>query len=501
MKVTMPETAPARPGPGAASAKRFARLSAGAAIAVLATLMLSQTAAAQPGQFGQDRGSYAAPQNQQYGSSGNQSENVPQVIPEVQQDSRRQSSGLQVPQRIVALVNDEPISAYDVMQRLRLTIASIGGIDSQQQLSRLQEQVVRNMVDEKLKLQEAREFDVEISDQDLQRAFAEQARNFNQTPQQFENYLNRLGVDKETFLQQMRTEIAWGELVNGRLRRMAKVAQEEVEQELARIKSNAGEPEYRLSEIYLLVSNPGQSDRVAQRAKRIRKQLRDGANFEGYAQQFSQSSTAASGGDMGWVTADQLTPELAKAVRALEPGGISKPLRTAGGYHILKLKDRRRVLGTDPLDAKLQVKQIFMPNENLDGNDGQTAFMDRYKQMRPAMNSCSDIDNYATKLGAPTTSDLGTVRLREMPKELRPKLKGLELGKPTSPTRMEDGYRIFFVCKRNLPKADMPTFDEVIQRLERQKLAMMARRYLRDLRRNAVVDYRTTEASAQQVQQ
>jgi len=428
--------------------------------------------------------------------SGN--EDVPNVIPEMEQAPERRSTGLEVPQRIVALVNDEPVSAYDVVQRLRLTVASIGGVESQQQLARLQEQVVRNMVDEKLKLQEAREFEVEIGEQDLERAFARQAENFNQSPQQFENYLARLGVDKTTFLEQMRTEIAWGELVNGRLGRMANVAQEEVEQELARIKANAGEPEYRLFEIYMLISNPSRADEVAQQAKRVSSQLHEGANFEGYARQFSQSSTAASGGDMGWVTTDQLTPNLAEVVRNMEPGDISKPLRTPGGFHILKLEDRRRVLGADPLDAQLEVKQVFMPNDRLGSEEEQVGFVDRFEQMRPAMTSCGDIDDYAAKLNAPVTSDLGTVRLREMPEDLRPMLKETEVGHPTKPTRMQDGYRIFFVCDRTMPKVEMPTFNEVIDRLERQKLAMMARRYLRDLRRNAVVDYRTAEASVTQ---
>lgn len=215
-----------------------------------------------------------------------------------QGQSSAPESNLVIPQRIVALVNDEPISAYDVVQRLRLTIASIGGIEDEEQLARLQEQVVRNMVDDKLKLQEAAEFELFITDDDAQSAFVRQAQSFNQSPQQFEDYLTRLGITKQAYLEQMKAEIAWGELVNGRLGRMANVAQEEVEQEIARIESNAGQPQYNVSEIYLLIDNPSREDDVRQTAMRISEQIRNGANFAGFAQQFSQSSTAASGGDM-----------------------------------------------------------------------------------------------------------------------------------------------------------------------------------------------------------
>jgi len=418
------------------------------------------------------------------------------TVPQAQPKSAEQSN-LRVPQRIVALVNDEPVSAYDVVQRLRLTVASIGGVESQEQLARLQEQVLRNIVDDKLKLQEARQFELVIGPQDLESAFSQQASNFNQSPQQFEDYLASLGVDKNTFLQQMEAEIAWGELVNGRLGQMANVAQEEVEQELTRIEANAGQPEYRLSEIYLLVSNPSRAIQVRRTAERLVGQLREGGNFPAYAQQFSQSSSAASGGTLGWVTGDQLDPVLAKAAAALEVGDISDPIRTPGGYHVLMLEDRRRVLGADPLDMQLDVRQIYMPMDNLPSREERVAFVERFQAMRPEMTSCGELDSYASRLNAAGASRVGSVRLRELPRELRPIIRDLEIGHPAQPAQMQDGFRIFFVCDRMMPEVEMPTFEDVIDRLERQKLAMMARRYLRDLRRNAVVDYRTTSAAAQ----
>ncbi|GAK33785.1 chaperone SurA [Iodidimonas nitroreducens] len=407
-----------------------------------------------------------------------------------QGQSSAPESNLVIPQRIVALVNDEPISAYDVVQRLRLTIASIGGIEDEEQLARLQEQVVRNMVDDKLKLQEAAEFELFITDDDAQSAFVRQAQSFNQSPQQFEDYLTRLGITKQAYLEQMKAEIAWGELVNGRLGRMANVAQEEVEQEIARIESNAGQPQYNVSEIYLLIDNPSREDDVRQTAMRISEQIRNGANFAGFAQQFSQSSTAASGGDMGWVTPDQLNPALANALTSIPVGDISEPIRHAGGYYILQLKDRRRVLEADPLDMQLDIRQIFLPITPQSTEAEQIAFFDRFDGMKSTMTSCDSIGDYAQELGIEPSPPLGRLRLRDLPGGLRTVLEDLEMGVPSQPVRMEDGFRIFFVCDRSKPEVPLPQFDEIIDQLERQKLAIMARRYLRDLRRNAIVDYR-----------
>lgn len=402
----------------------------------------------------------------------------------------QEGSNLAVPQRIVALVNDEPISAYDVVQRLRLTIASIGGVEDEEQLTRLQEQVVRNMVDDKLKLQEAANFELVISNEEADQAFARQAQSFNQSPAQFEAYLTQLGITKQAYLDQMKPEIAWGELVNGRLGRFANISQEEVEQELARIEASAGQPQYQLSEIYLLVDNPSREGEIEATAERIVAQLRNGGNFAGFAQQFSQSSTSASGGDMGWLSPDQMDQRLAEAVANLPVEGVSNPIRLGGGFYILRLNDRRRVLEADPLDAELEVRQLFMPVTAETTEQAQIDFFDRLDGLRPTISSCNSIDDFSKALAISNAGSIGKIRLRDLPGGLRTILETLEIGIPSRPVRMEDGFRVFFVCDRTLPEIAKPRFDDVIDQLERQKLATMARRYLRDLRRDAIVDYR-----------
>lgn len=396
----------------------------------------------------------------------------------------------EVPQRIVVLVNDEPISAYDVVQRLRLTIASIGGIEDQQQLARLQEQVVRNMVDDKLKLQEAAEFDVVISDEMANQAFAQQAQSFNQTPEQFELYLARLGISRDAYIDQMKPEIAWGELVNGRLGRFAVVAQDEVEQEIARIEASAGQPQYRVSEIYLLVDNPRREDEVEATADRIVSQIRGGADFAGFAQQFSQSATAAAGGDIGWVTPDQLAPALAETLGGLPIDAVSDPVRLGGGYYVLQLRDRRRVLEADTLDMEVLLHAVFQPVTPATSEAEQIAYLDRVDAAREEIAGCDAIDRFQAQAGADSHVRLGRLSLRDLPQSLRTILEPLEIGEPSGPVRMEDGFRVFFVCGRDAPEVAMPQFEEIADQLERQKLAMMARRYLRDLRRDAIVDYR-----------
>lgn len=408
-------------------------------------------------------------------------------------------SNLRVPQRIVALVNDEPISAYDVLQRLRLTIAQVGGIENQEELARLEEQVIRNMVDDKLKIQEARQFEVEITDADANGAFARQADGMGMSPQQFETQLAQMGVSKAVFLEQIKAEIAWSSLVNGRFGNSAQPSSEEITQEIDQLKSNAGKPQYLLSEIFLLVSDAAQENAVQRNAERIVQQVRQGdANFSAFAQQFSQSSTAAAGGSMGWVTADQLNPVLSDALTGLQLDQMTDPVRAGGGYYILQLNDRRRVLEADPLDAEMNLRAIlFELDEKIDEKRVER-FIDGVEALQARDDtSCDNLDRYANELGANPPARLGQLSLRDLGRQMHPILRDLRIGEPSRPVTMPDGLRVFFVCDRDKPEVDVPTYDDIAERLESQHLAMIARRYLRDLRRNAIIDYRDTQQSAQ----
>src|SRR4029077_18082839 len=97
---------------------------------------------------------------------------------------------------------------------------------------------------------------------------------------------------------------------------------------LKRVKEHAGEAQSHIAEIFLALDKPEQDQEVRGLAEKLIEQMKQGARFSAVAQQFSQSATAAVGGDMGWLRPDQLPPELAAAVGPLKPGELSAPVRT-----------------------------------------------------------------------------------------------------------------------------------------------------------------------------
>ncbi len=389
---------------------------------------------------------------------------------------------------IEVLVNDEPISSFDINQRLRLVIAISGGVSTQEEFLQVREQVIRSMVDERLQLQEAAEFELVIEDAQLEQFFARRAQGSGQEPEQFAQALTQIGSSKITMKRQMEAEIAWSQLVQGRLGATVSVSDEEVEAFIQRIYDNRGKFEYRLTEIVLLSETQQQSASVEANAKQLVEQIRGGAAFDQIAQQLSASSTAAVGGDLGWVIVNDLDPLYSKAVQEGSVGNTLDPIRTPGGFLILAVADRRRVLTVDPLDTQLVLNQLHLPTADI--ATGLDKYLAVVNPLKNTTTSCDTITTIAAAAGVTGRTEIAPLRLRDLTNNFRAEVENLEVGHATGVMDSEDGKRVLIVCDHQAPVVQEPDFDAVYNQLEQQRLSMMARRYLRDIRRDAIVDYR-----------
>ncbi|GHF27644.1 chaperone SurA [Kordiimonas sediminis] len=391
---------------------------------------------------------------------------------------------------VEVLVNDEPITSFDINQRLRLVVAISGGIRSEEEFLKVREQVIRSMIDERLQLQEAAELEFSISDSEVEGFFVRRAQGVGQTPEQFEAALQQIGSSKETLSMQMKAEFAWSQIVQGRMGSFVSVSDEEVEAQIQRIRDNKGKFEYRLAEIVLQVSNPDQEASVAATAEQLVSQVRAGSSFPEIAQQLSASPTAAVGGDLGWITADEMAEEHAAIIENLDVGQVSDAIRTPGGYLILALRDRRRILTADPLDTRLSLRQVYLTSEQLLEDGRKEKYESYVNALDPSSTNCGQVQRYATEAGADENTEIGIIRLRDFNAELRAYVTDLPIGQPSEIVKLEDGWRTFFVCQREEAQIQEPDFDAIYSQIEQQRLSMMGRRYLRDLRRDAIIDYR-----------
>jgi peptidyl-prolyl cis-trans isomerase SurA len=258
--------------------------------------------------------------------------------------------------KATAIVNGDIITGTDVDQRMALVlIANSAANITPEEMQRLREQVLRNLVDETLQIQAAKAQDIKVEPREIENYYQQYLKNMKQTPQQFEAYLRQSGSSPASLKRQIHGEIAWSRLQRRNID--VNVAEEEVRSVLERLKASKGTQEFRIAEIFLS-STPETAPEARANAQRIVQQLRQGASFVAYARQFSEASTAAVGGDLGWVRAEQLPDPLAQAAQAMPVGSVSEPIAIPGGFSIMAVQDTRQILTADPRDAVLSLKQI-----------------------------------------------------------------------------------------------------------------------------------------------
>jgi peptidyl-prolyl cis-trans isomerase SurA len=391
--------------------------------------------------------------------------------------------------RIAAVVNDEVISVEDMVSRIKMVELSTNLPDSPEMQKRLAPQVLRSMVDEKLQMQEAKKQHITATDEELRKAIAGIETQNNMKPGQLNPFLQEHGINRSTLLDQVTASIVWAKLVRRLAAETDPVSDNEIDDAYKHFEANKDAPQIRVAEIFLAVDNPQKDADVLQLAQRLSDQMRKGTRFSAVAQQFSQSATAAVGGDLGWVRPDQLPPELGKAVVNMRPGELSSPIRTSAGYYLLLVLDRHNGISAEAQDTILDVVQVVEPLPPQPSEAMRNAALAQLASIRDGGKTCPEL----LKLGKQRAGNLsseGKLRASQIAPALRNILMKLPIGQPSPPILQKNGIGLIMVCSRENPKIGPLTRDEVAESLMRQRLDTLARRYMEDLRRAAYVDVR-----------
>jgi peptidyl-prolyl cis-trans isomerase SurA len=253
--------------------------------------------------------------------------------------------------------------------------------------------------------------------------------------------------------------------------------------------ADKGTEEYRVGEIFLSAT-PDTQTQVAANAGKILEQLKGGASFAGYARQYSEASTAAVGGDLGWVRPEQLPEPLAAVIRQMSAGTISNPIPVPGGVSIIAVQDTRKILTADPRDAVLSLKQISIAFPKGTTREQAEPLVARFAEAAHNVGGCGGADKMAADFhGEVVTSD--QVKMRDLPTALQQLMLPMQVGQATQPFgSIDEGIRTLVICGRDEVAAGAPSYDEVFNQLNEERVNMRARRYLRDLRRDAVIEFR-----------
>lgn len=384
---------------------------------------------------------------------------------------------------IRALVNDEAITDYDLQARVKLALASANLPDTPQNRQALTTQSLRQLVDEQLQLQAARQMKITVSDADVAKGVALLEEQNRMRPGQLKEVLTKQGVPPSTLERQVRASLGWGRIVNQRFGRRATVGDGDIKAMLDKLAVNQGKPEYRLLEILL----PPDGETAA---RRLFDELMRGGNFTTLARQFSASATASTGGDMGWLLADDLEAPFNTLVPRMQPGQISAPTETPDGWRIILLAERR-LIGVSGLDkATATLHQLLVP---VGGNASKQAVATaraRAEGLAGRITGCTSAEQLAQQENLPLSGPLGTLKVADLPANLQQAVLQTGKGKPTAPVQVGQNWAVITVCDKELPAVALPSSDTVRDQLRLRKLERLAQQYLRDLRQQAFIEIR-----------
>ncbi len=400
---------------------------------------------------------------------------------------------------IIATVNDESISDFELRQRVALYLA-LNGINQQltpEQKTRIRTQILEVLESEKLQLQEAVKKKITVSPVEVDRRLNGMIQDYHFTIEQLRQNLKTAGASEEALRAQITASIAWQKAVQDEYGDQVNITPDMVSAELQRYAEGANKPHYHVLEIFLPVDNPEQNEKVKKDAEEVERQIHEGAPFPVVARQFSQHPTAATGGDMGWINDGQLAPELNAALAKMETGAISDPIRSTGGWYVIALRERQEAMGTkidqiptgptgpagtlplarllfpvNPRAPKAQLEQIVKVAEQIH---------DRYA-------GCTQLEQLQKQMNGTVYMDLGDAKLAELSPQIQEGLKNTHPGEAAPPFMDDAGIELIGRCDKRIEVKTayvMPTKQQVEDQLFQNQISTLARRYLRDLKREA----------------
>ena len=383
---------------------------------------------------------------------------------------------------IAAVVNDEPITTLDVRDRMRLIISSAGIQPDEQTLARIQEQAIRGLIEETLQLQQAREFDLQVEEAEVDESIADLAARNGATVEEITRDLTASGISMETLRRQMRAEIAWQILVSGRYRSRIRISDTAIETALEREAAAAAQEQYRLAEILVEVRpNEGGEEGAMQRMQNIFALMNEGAPFPQLAQQFSDSPSAAGGGFLGWVPVSAIDENVREVITQVPVGSITNPIRVPGGFQIMAVVDKRE----GQVVEQLGLTQVTIPSSRV--TDANRAALRSAAQQ---VSGCDNAEAVFSDIDGAIVTPLGTLGANALIPQIREALNPLEPGEATGVIEGQVGLQVFILCSREIGGPGVPTPDEIEQQLIGQQLSLLARRWLRDLRTEATIEIR-----------
>jgi peptidyl-prolyl cis-trans isomerase SurA len=393
---------------------------------------------------------------------------------------------------VAAVVNDEIISTYDLGQRMRLLIATSGVQPTEATLPQFQQEALVSLVDEHLQMQELRRVQKEqkitiiATDEEVNDDLKDMAQGNNMKPEGFLSALKSQGIGPETLYDQIRAQMSWQRWIRGRYGSRLRIGEDQIKATQAHLVAAASKPQYEVSEVFIDAARAGGMPAATQGAAQLVAQMQQGAPFAAVAKQFSSSSTAANGGDAGWIGLGEMPPEVDAVLDTLRPGQLSAPIPVKDGVYIIYLRDKRSGAG----QTLVSLKQIAIALPATATAADIEAARAKLVAVRGTIKDCDTLEATAAKTPGVVGGDLGEAEIGDLSPEFKEAARSLKVGELSQPIRTKVGLHVLAVCGKRAAGEAQLNHEQIENRLTGQQLSMIAKRYMRDLRNAATIETR-----------
>jgi peptidyl-prolyl cis-trans isomerase SurA len=407
----------------------------------------------------------------------------------------RPASQTQTVARILAIVNDEVLTQFDLDEAKRSVLQQLRSAGTPPPPDDvLERQLLERMIVERTLMQYARDNGVRVDDAQVDRAIQRVAEQNRLSMPDFRRALEREGIRYESYRQDVRRELTAARVREREIDQRTVVTDTEVDNFLATAQSMGLGDEFRLAHVLVAIPEQARADQI--QARRVRadealRQLRAGVDFAQVAAAYSDAPDALRGGDLGWRPAARLPTVFAEPVKAMKVGETSEVLRSASGFHIVRLVERRSS------DAPMVVEQtrarhiLVRVNESVSESEAK-AKIDR---LRDRLEGGADFASLA-RLNSEDPSagrggELGWINAGDTVPDFEQAMAKLEPGVLSQPVRTPFGWHLIQVIERREQDVTVErTRERARQAIRERKIDEGYQEWLRQLRDRAFVEYR-----------
>ena len=391
---------------------------------------------------------------------------------------------------IVAKVNGQPITNYDLAQRVNFLAAVTNIKLNESNRQRIETDALQMLIDEKLKLAAAQEIDPNIASRSLAMARDLIDSSFQQNDKNGFEVLRELKLDTASIQQKFVTDLAWASFIQAKFNNKLGDVDPKIDAELARMLEDATKPQIRVSELVLVPEPSRPLQDTLRLANEIVSAVTQGANFNAIAQQYSVAGSAQNGGRLGWLSTSQLPQNISDALAKIDVGAVTPPIQQDGAILLFQKNGERKNGQADPSQDRIWLTRALLPLAAAAANADRLEAAARLERDTAGISNCPDLLKLHDSYGSRMQGSLDNIIVGSLAPQMLTLVKELQPGVASTPLSFSEGIAVFMLCKREKAKIDLPSRADVENAIVEKLFGSLGERYLLRLRRAASIERR-----------